>query len=306
MWETVELREIRVFLALAEELHFGRAAETLGITQSRVSQSLRELELKIGETLLHRTSRRVQLTTAGERFLAEVRPAHQRLAATLRRAHQNGGATEETVRIGLLNAVPGGRPLVQVINAFEERRPSCKVEVRELRLSDRFEPLHAGDVDVMASPPPLEQPDLVVGPVLSRERRVLAVAVDHPLSGRTGVTTEDIADYEVVDVDGLLPPELASVLIPAASTSGRPIKRRRLEHHDWSELNTMIARGKIVHPTFAGQFADPGIRCVEITDMPFWTSVLVWRRHDPAPQLRAFIEVADATLRATPVQSSAA
>ena len=64
MWETVELREIRVFLALAQELHFGRAAERLGITQSRVSQSLRELELKLGESL-HRTSRRVALTGTG-------------------------------------------------------------------------------------------------------------------------------------------------------------------------------------------------------------------------------------------------
>ena len=83
MWETIELREIRVFLALAEELHFGRAAERLGLTQSRVSQSLRELELKLGERLVHRTSRRVSLTAAGERFLAEVAPAHQRLIAVL-------------------------------------------------------------------------------------------------------------------------------------------------------------------------------------------------------------------------------
>ena len=78
MWETIELREIRVFLALADELHFGRAAERLGVTQSRVSQSLRELEAKLGERLVHRTSRRVALTAAGERFLADVAPAHER------------------------------------------------------------------------------------------------------------------------------------------------------------------------------------------------------------------------------------
>jgi predicted DNA-binding protein (UPF0251 family) len=68
MWETIELREIRVFLALADELHFGRAAERLGVTQSRVSQSLRTLEAKLGERLIHRTSRHVALTAAGERF----------------------------------------------------------------------------------------------------------------------------------------------------------------------------------------------------------------------------------------------
>ena len=68
MHETVELREIRVFLTLAEELHFGRTADRLGLTQSRVSQSLRALERKLGEDLVHRTSRRVALTAPGERF----------------------------------------------------------------------------------------------------------------------------------------------------------------------------------------------------------------------------------------------
>ena len=94
MWETIELREIRVFLALAQVLHFGRAAEQLGVTQSRVSQSLRELEAKLGERLVDRTSRRVTLTAAGERFLAEVDPAHQRLSAVLKSASHDGSEIE--------------------------------------------------------------------------------------------------------------------------------------------------------------------------------------------------------------------
>ncbi len=300
MWETIQLREIRVFLALADELHFGRAAERLGLTQSRVSQSLRELEAKLGESLVHRTSRRVALTAAGERFLANVDPAHRQLAAVLERASHDGGEIEGTVRIGLPNGVPGGARLVELIKAFEERHPGCDVDVKELTLSSRFEPLRHGDVDLMASRLPLRQPDLVVGPTLSREPRVLAVATDHPLGGRAEVTTEDIADYEVVDVTGMIPTELEGVLIPERSLSGRPMKRRRLKHHDWSELVTMIARGKIVHPTFAGQFAHPGIRCVPITDLPMWTSALVWRRRDSGRWLRAFVEVAESVLSPAP------
>jgi DNA-binding transcriptional LysR family regulator len=84
MWETIELREIRVFLTLAEELHFGRTAERLGLTQSRVSQSLRGLEHKLGEHLVHRTSRRVTLTPSGERFKAEAGAAYEQLAGVLR------------------------------------------------------------------------------------------------------------------------------------------------------------------------------------------------------------------------------
>ncbi len=200
------------------------------------------------------------------------------------------------MRIGLPQAVPGGARLIELINAFEESHADCRVEVKELTLSDRFEPLRQGDVDLMASRLPLEEPDLVVGPVLSREPRVLAVATDHPLSDRAEVTTEDIADYEVVDVTGMVPPELVGVLIPEKAASGRPMKRRRLKHHDWSELVTMIARGKIVHPTFADQFAQPTIRCVPITDMPMWTSALVWRRRDSGRRLREFVEVAEEVL----------
>jgi DNA-binding transcriptional LysR family regulator len=72
VWPTIELREIRLFLALADELHFGRAAERLELTPSRVSQVLRELEAKVGGELLSRTSRRAALTELGERFRAEV------------------------------------------------------------------------------------------------------------------------------------------------------------------------------------------------------------------------------------------
>ena len=292
MWETIELREIRVFLALAQELHFGHAAERLGVTQSRVSQSLRELEHKLGQTLVHRTSRRVALTAAGRHFLAEVEPVHERLSTVLKEACRDGDGLEGTLRIGLPAVVSHGARLIEIITAFEEKHPECSVEVKELTLSDRFEPLRHGDVDLMAGRLPLEESDLVVGPTLSREPRVLAVAADHPLSDRAEVTTEDIADYEVVDVTGMVPPELAGVLIPEKAGSGRPMKRRRLKYHDWSELVTMIARGKIVHPTFADQFAHPGILCVPITDMPVWTSALVWRRGDSGRRRRAFIDVA--------------
>jgi DNA-binding transcriptional LysR family regulator len=292
MWETVDLREIRVFLAIADELHFGRAAERLGVTQSRVSQSLRELELKLGSSLVHRTSRRVALTAAGERFLAEIRPVDRELASVLERASNQDGALARRLRLGLLNALPQPAPLIQAITAFEKRHPACHVEVKELLLSTQFEPLRHGEVDLMVCPPPADEPDLVRGPVVARDPRVLAMAADHPLSGRDSVTTEDIADYEVIDLTGSVPPELAPRLIPEETPSGRPMKRRRLQHHDWSELQTSIARGRIVQPSFPGQFGHPGIVSIPIADMPDWESVLVWRRRDETPTVRAFVDVA--------------
>ena len=104
MWQTIELREIRVFLTLAEELHFGRTAERLNLTQSRVSQALRAFEIRLGDRLVDRTSRRVTLTTAGERLRAELDPAYRELQGVLERFSRANQAMAGVVRLGVAYA----------------------------------------------------------------------------------------------------------------------------------------------------------------------------------------------------------
>jgi DNA-binding transcriptional LysR family regulator len=184
VWQTVDLGEVRVFLTLAEELHFGRKAERLQVTPSRVSQSLRGLEHKLGAQLVHRTSRRVQPTRFGERFLAGIRPAYDQLTGVLERTNAAARSLEGTLRLGLLSGPAGGAHLVEIIGAFETLHPECKVELVQLSWDDPLRPLRENDVELVASWIPLKQPDLVVGPILTRQPRVLAVARDHPLAER--------------------------------------------------------------------------------------------------------------------------
>src|SRR3954452_10127420 len=101
MWSTVELREIRVFLTLCEELHFGRTAERLQVTPSRVSQVIRELETKLGGELVHRTSRSVVLTPRGERLRERVTGPHAQLAKALQETRAQSRRLEGAVRVGL-------------------------------------------------------------------------------------------------------------------------------------------------------------------------------------------------------------
>jgi len=300
MWETIELREIRVFLALAEELHFGHTAERLGLTQSRVSQSLRTLEDKLGRQLVHRTSRRVALTAEGERFRAEAGAAHEALTAVLRRTGEAARALEGTVRLGLLNAASGGPHMLAIIGAFEARHPGCAVEMVQLPVRGRYDVLRRGEVDVMATRLPLDLPDVVVGPVLGRDTRVLAVARDGPLGDRTSVSLEDLGDHEIADFAGALPKELEQALAPSETPSGRPIRRRRVRIDDLGELIMHVARGRIVHPTvasFGEYFRHPDVVFLPISDLPPSTSALAWRRRNPDPRLRAFVEVAREVLR---------
>lgn len=298
MIDLVELREIRVFLALADELHFGRTAERLGLTQSRVSQSLRSLEHKLGVRLLHRTSRRVSLTAAGESFRDDIGAAHDGLTAALRRAHSSSDVISGTVRLGAHNTATIEARLLAVIDAFEAANPACTVKVVELSFGDRVDPLKHGQIDLLVTHLPVDDGELVVGPVVERDERLLAVAHDHPLAGRAAVTLEDIADYDVGWADLLLP-EISEAAVPSYAPSGRPIRRVRLGIRDIGELIVTIARGKVVHLTvasFASHYAHPHVRYVPIGDLPPSETALVWRRRSDSAALRELIRVAQAAL----------
>src|SRR5918997_3691812 len=132
MWRTVDLRELRIFVTLAQELHFGRTAETLQLTPSRVSQSLRSLEDKLGAQLVHRTSRSVQLTPSGERLLRDAGPVIEQLNAVLGRANAAARSLEGTLRLGLLSGPAGGPHLVEIVRAFEALHPESKVEIIQM------------------------------------------------------------------------------------------------------------------------------------------------------------------------------
>ena len=297
MWGDVELREIRAFLVLADELHFGRSAERLGVTQARVSQVLRELERKLGQRLVHRTSRQVALTPAGERFRGVIGPASDQLSDILRRFEAARETLEGTLRIGIVAGPSGGPPLLAVVDKFTAAHPGCAVDFRDVSLADILGPLRRGEVDVLAVRLPLDQPDLVVGPTLSHEPRVLAVNRDHPLAQRSEVSIEDVADYKVASFD-TVPKELEEALLPSQTPAGRPIERLRRPMRSLNELAMLVARGDIVHLTVPSMadYWGPDITYVPVIDMPESTEALVWLRSASDNKVRELARVAHETL----------
>lgn len=303
MWEAIELRELRVFLTLAEELHFGRTAERLRLTPSRVSQSLRGLEDKLGAQLVHRTSRRVQLTSFGEEFLAEIGPVHGQLTGVLERTHAAARSLEGTLRLGLFSGPAAGPHLVEIVDAFGALHPECEVEIVQLTWDDPLAPLRQGTVDLMACWLPLDQPELVVGPVLTRQERVVAMARDHPLAERTDVSFEELADHAIPRFDGW-PRELRETFFPTETPGGRPITGVRIPvgERNFLELGHRIARGELVFPTVASAAPLMGMGQYDLVDVPISglapaRSALVWRRGARDPKLREFIRIARDVLR---------
>jgi DNA-binding transcriptional LysR family regulator len=298
MSEHVELREIRIFLMLCEELHFGRTAERLRISQTRVSQTIQKLEAKIGAPLFERTSRRVALTKDGARLREEVAPVYEQMSEVLRRAQ--AASRMPPLRLGLFCDQASQIP--RIVRSFEATHDGPTVEAAEVPVDDPFAPLRHGEIDLMASWLPHGQSGLDLGPILSREPRVLAVSVDHPLAQRSEVSLEDVADYRVVRVE-YTPRELHETWIPSMSPAGRTIRHKKFSDRSLgdrgrmtTELVHLIATGRIVHPTipsFANMFAHPDILYVPITDLPPLRSGLVWRRGSTDQRVYDFARVAE-------------
>jgi DNA-binding transcriptional LysR family regulator len=303
MWSTVELREIRLFLTLAEELHFARTAERLEITPSRVSQTLRELEAKLGGRLVHRTSRHVELTARGERFREDVAELHEGVMSALQRTYDEGSELNGVLRIGLLTPTVDGPHMPAISRAFERRHPECRVELSRAPYGDAFQSLRRGDFDLLASWLPHGQPDLVVGPTLTREALFLGVAADHPLAERDEVSIEDVAEYRVVPMEEVQPEELVERWIPRVTPNGRTINRLRvpfaqMARDDPGELRGRISwwirTGRIVHPAMEAVRAihGPGIVWVPIADMQPLSSALVWLRGESNDRARELARIA--------------
>jgi DNA-binding transcriptional LysR family regulator len=121
MWQTVELREIRVFLTPADELHFRRTAERLGLTQSRVSQTIRSLESKLGDQLVTRSSRSVALTTAGGNLRTRVEAAYRELLQGLESSSQAEQPMAGVIRLGVAYAAAVAPEPMAAIGTFESR-----------------------------------------------------------------------------------------------------------------------------------------------------------------------------------------
>jgi DNA-binding transcriptional LysR family regulator len=299
MWTSVELREIRVFLTLAEELHFGRTAERLGITRSRVSQTISTLEVRVGGKLFDRTSRQVKLTSLGQRLRASAEPPYRELQRAFEDTRATTAGVAGTLRIGMLSPVLGGPHMVEIVKAFQSQHPNCEVAFTDTGMvRGQFDWLRSDEVALLAMRLPILESDVTIGPILSSDERVVAVANDHPLAGRESISYEEIADYPVTYAPAL-PREMMDAFIPPRTPSGRLL--RRVEIATIAEAVMLAAAGDIVHPTvrsFLQHGRHPGITAVPVRDLPASETALVWLTANHDDRLDAFVRTAQDILRA--------
>lgn len=284
-----ELHELRVFLVLAEELHFGRAAQRLTLTPSRVSQVIRKLEQSLGGQLFERTSRSVRLTAFGEQFLASVRPAYEQLEHAMTGMRELSAGS---LRVGF-TATADGPVLSRLTEAFQARHPGYRVSMREVPVCDPYGELRKGEVDVVADWLAVLDADLTTGPALAHYDLVLATSRRHRLAGRTSVSFEDLGEETIATPPPSFPAALADALFPSRTPSGRPIRRARVMR-GLNEIMANVARGEIVQLAATGLafLQRDDVAVVPVRDLAPLPLGLIAARHPAKAGVSALTEVA--------------
>jgi DNA-binding transcriptional LysR family regulator len=299
MWRDVELRELRIFLALADELHFGRTAERLGISQPAVSEAVRALESRLGVKVFDRTSRRVRLTPAGEALQRNLTPALAAVDQALADTSELSSAVRGLLRVGFVLTTEGP-PLSRLIAAFQARYPGCEVRLHEVETFDAYQPLRRGDIDVLCNWLAVDQPDLTAGAAFAHYPRALAVAPSHRLAAKSTVSIEELAEEQVALLPGSTPSAVYNLLVPRRTPSGQPIRRTQ-PVQTINEILSLVARGRIVHLTSSGLpiFDRDDIILIPITGLPALPLGLVWVTSRQNPRIRALDETARALTAAS-------
>jgi DNA-binding transcriptional LysR family regulator len=187
----MELRHLRYFITVAEELHFGRAAERLNMTQPPLSQQIRQLEDELGVQLFNRVGRNIELSVAGRVFLEETQQTLVQVEHAVQAARRAARGEIGRLVVGFVGTA-AYRVLPSTLRVFQERFPGVEVALREMTTLDQAKALRAEQMDVGFLRPPVDSNGLEIETVF-REPLVVALRETHPLTVNEHLTLEMLA-----------------------------------------------------------------------------------------------------------------
>jgi DNA-binding transcriptional LysR family regulator len=283
----LDLRKIRYFMAVAEELNFGRAAEALHIAQPVLSRQIRALESELGVQLFVRDRRRTELTAAGEALCADAALLLANAEALRRRVGRAArGAGTFTV------AFMPGLIVTGAVRALTAAHPTLNVEVLRTSWADQAEVLHDGRADVSCVRLPIDQRGLKVAPLFD-EPRVAVLPADHRLADKDEVLLGDLAGEPLLQPHGAVPEWQAMTgdTAPGETPVALAVEEK-LEH-------VAAGRGVVVLPRSTAEFyRRPDIAAVPIGDVGPSRVALAWDATRRSRLISEFAGLAAVHLRA--------
>jgi len=276
--KTPELRQLRHFIAVAESLHFGRAAATLHISQPPLSRSIQDLEQRLGAMLLERTRRRVELTPAGTRFLEEAK----RLLVLLERAVLDAGSMAAgdsgRLRLGFVSLADYG-VLPGLLKAYKAAKPGISLALREMLSPEQAAALTAGELEFGLLLPPVAGDLEHV--VVQRERFVAALPSEHRLARKRGrLAMRELAQESFVMVPRAIAPGLYDIVAGLAARAGFS-PRVAQEAIQMQTVVSLVSSGLgvAIVPASVANLGRRGVAYRELADshprLDLW---LAWRR----------------------------
>jgi len=281
----VDLRKLRYFVAVAERLHFGRAAEELHIAQPVLSRQIRALEQELKAELFVRDKRATELTPAGRQLLADAGPLLAGADALRRRVTRAAQGPEGCFTIGFMP----GLIVTEAVRALTSLYPRLTVDVLRTNWDDQTAVLHDGRADVSYIRLPVDQSGLQVRPLLT-ESRVAALPAGHRLAGKDTVTLADLADEHLLQDPAAVPEwrdiatEMRDPDRPAAPFF-RTVEEK-LEH-------VAAGRGIVLLPLSTAVFyTRPGVAYVNVPDLAPNQVCLAWEAVRSSPLIQDFAAIA--------------
>jgi DNA-binding transcriptional LysR family regulator len=288
----LDLRRLRYFVTVAEELSFIRAARLLHMTQPALSRQIGALEHDLGTRLLERDRRGTELTAAGRQLLEDAVPLLAAATALERRTRLAGRRTAQFA-VGFMP----GTSATPIIREFARRVPGLAIDVVFTSLTDQVDFLADGRVDVAFVRLPLADDTFTVLPLFP-EPRVAAVPASHPLAGSAAVEVKQLFDLPLLQDAGEVP-EWHGPLAPrlAASGDGRP--RRPTVEENLERV--ALGAGVVVLPAgLAGFYQRSDISYLPLADVAARMVALAYHPHRTMPELRQFAALATSILTGGP------
>jgi DNA-binding transcriptional LysR family regulator len=265
----METRELAYFVAVAEELHFGRAAHRLGMAQPPLSRAIQQLERRIGVPLLERTSRGVILTPAGKVFLAESHKALDAVEAAVRRAQRAG---QEVPKLLVAMKPDGDAGLLEkILPGYRADPDAVEVEIVVCGIAEQAPMLRDGRVDLAFLHAPYDDLAGFDTELLLEQDQVAMLPRCHRLADRAALV--------LADLEGEPFPRW-----PGKAGSGREVR-------DPGQLLQLVALGQVVAvvPESARRHARPDIVCVPVLDAPRTSVLLAWPDRTRSRAVAAFV-----------------
>jgi DNA-binding transcriptional LysR family regulator len=290
----MDFRQFRYFVAAAEELHFARAAEKLGIAQPALSQQIKSLEQQLGAQLFRRTKRRVELTEIGTAFLRETRATLVNAEKAIRIASDMARGEAGQIDIGLVGSVIYDSRFTQQLKLYSKEHPGVRISLHEMAPLVQIEAIHSQHIDIAITREPIPAFALtdLEHFILSTQQLVVALPNEHPLSGNVAVKLSDLADDDFLTFND--PPGVAmgQALLDQCRIAGfEPRITQRVS--GIATLISLVAAGfgvSLVAETI-GHLRLPGVCYQPLKGMPAPSNLIViHRRFERSATVRGLLD----------------